>query len=168
MVGRVLHPHPEKTRALIHDHAGCMLTLGLPDNQRKYSLDAESNDYRESVSGMSAIQCRKCFRRKGFRFAVPLRNKTGAVMDFQIRSIRPLPADKDGNPNSLRNRFAKANLETFIGCNARIRALEYDAALAKPDALHDRPQTDMLLQALAHHVDLSLCVDLDSRTLVQN
>ncbi len=62
MVGRVLRPHPEKTRALIHDHAGCMLTHGLPDDQRKYSLDAESNDYREYTSGMSAIQCRKCFR----------------------------------------------------------------------------------------------------------
>jgi hypothetical protein len=38
------------------------ITHGLPDDQRKYSLNAESNDYRESTSGLSAIQCRKCYR----------------------------------------------------------------------------------------------------------
>ncbi len=40
--------------------------------------------------------------RKGFRLAVPLRNKTGAVMDFQIRSICPLPTDKDGKTPSAK------------------------------------------------------------------
>lgn len=42
MVGRVLRPSPStgKRRALIHDHAGCALRHGLPDDDRSYELTA--------------------------------------------------------------------------------------------------------------------------------
>lgn len=41
MMGRVLRPHANKRRALVHDHAGVLLRHGLPDERRVYSL-AES------------------------------------------------------------------------------------------------------------------------------
>ncbi len=38
MIGRVLRPAPGKERALIHDHAGNLLRLGLPDEARDFGL----------------------------------------------------------------------------------------------------------------------------------
>jgi DNA repair protein RadD len=42
-IGRVLRPSPDtgKVIARIHDHAGNLLRLGLPDDERDYSLDAK-------------------------------------------------------------------------------------------------------------------------------
>jgi DNA repair protein RadD len=38
MLGRVLRPAPGKERAIVHDHAGNLLRLGLPDDERSYDL----------------------------------------------------------------------------------------------------------------------------------
>ena len=57
-VGRVLRPHPEsgKDRALIFDHAGCLLSHGLPDEARDYSLEADlKRDDRDQAPGV--VQC---------------------------------------------------------------------------------------------------------------
>ena len=52
MIGRILRPSPEtgKVRALIHDHAGNLLRLGLPDDQRDYSLDSTPKRLRELLT----------------------------------------------------------------------------------------------------------------------
>lgn len=56
-VGRVLRPHPEsgKDRALIHDHAGALLSFGLPDESRDYSLEADIKVNRDQGPGVT--QC---------------------------------------------------------------------------------------------------------------
>lgn len=46
MIGRVLRPCDGKLGALIHDHAGNLLRLGLPDDERDYSLVATPSRVR--------------------------------------------------------------------------------------------------------------------------
>lgn len=48
MVGRVLRPYPGKTRALVHDHAGCAIRHGLPLDARDYSLTADEASKTET------------------------------------------------------------------------------------------------------------------------
>lgn len=47
MMGRVLRPSPGKERATFHDHAGNLLRLGLPDDEREYSLTATPRRVKE-------------------------------------------------------------------------------------------------------------------------
>lgn len=47
MIGRVLRPSPGKERALLHDHGGNTLRLGLPDDEREYSLMRTPKRVRE-------------------------------------------------------------------------------------------------------------------------
>jgi len=55
MVGRVLRPAPGKERALIHDHAGCVLRHGLPDDDRDYRLESD-----DRTAGRRAEPIRRC------------------------------------------------------------------------------------------------------------
>ena len=48
MGGRILRPAPGKTEARIHDHAGCILHHGLPDDPRDYSLTADTATTRDT------------------------------------------------------------------------------------------------------------------------
>lgn len=71
MVGRGLRPSPAtgKARALILDHAGCVmrrgeLVHGLPDAERDYSLTADIQKRAkkgEQVAAPSITQCRTCY-----------------------------------------------------------------------------------------------------------
>lgn len=62
MVGRVLRPAPGKSQARIHDHAGCILQHGLPDDPRDYSLSADVSQQREPTETMGKIrQCGGCY-----------------------------------------------------------------------------------------------------------
>jgi superfamily II DNA or RNA helicase len=71
MIGRGLRPSPGKTRALILDHAACILhkgevVHGLPDTERDYSLKADAKarskkSEANDVEGPSIVQCRTCF-----------------------------------------------------------------------------------------------------------
>jgi superfamily II DNA or RNA helicase len=54
-IGRVLRPAPGKHRALILDHAGNLMRLGLPDEERDFSLTATKP--RE----IARHTCPKCF-----------------------------------------------------------------------------------------------------------
>lgn len=72
MIGRVLRPHPGKTRALIHDHAGNFLRphLGLPYDERDYTLTADRKRSTTAqhmacpmcsfVVPIAATECPKC------------------------------------------------------------------------------------------------------------
>jgi DNA repair protein RadD len=58
--GRVLRLAPGKTRARIHDHAGCLTRFGLPDAERDYSLHS---DTRKSAPAEAGVQtCPLCAR----------------------------------------------------------------------------------------------------------
>lgn len=65
-VGRALRVFPGKTEALILDHVGAVVTHGLPDEDREWSLDgvqkkprAAANDNDEAIDRINT--CPKCF-----------------------------------------------------------------------------------------------------------
>ena len=62
-VGRVMRPSPStgKTIARIHDHAGCMLDHGLPDEDRDYSLDADKKRERTEKPLRTCKQCLRIY-----------------------------------------------------------------------------------------------------------
>lgn len=60
-VGRVLRPAPGKTVARIHDHAGCVLTHGLPYMDREWSLTQEGRR-KGAVEAIPSLRtCEECF-----------------------------------------------------------------------------------------------------------
>ena len=60
MVGRVLRPSPGKAQARIHDHAGCILRHGLPDEDRNYSLDADVRSPAAKEKAPGVRRCKAC------------------------------------------------------------------------------------------------------------
>ncbi|MFZ9559255.1 MAG: DEAD/DEAH box helicase [Vulcanococcus sp.] len=58
-VGRVLRPAEGKSHAIILDHVGNVLTHGLPEEDREWSLDGTKK--REGKKAPSVRQCPKCF-----------------------------------------------------------------------------------------------------------
>lgn len=62
-VGRALRPAPGKHRALILDHVGNVMRHGLPDDERKWTLDnvPRSARERDNEPGLRVAQCPSCF-----------------------------------------------------------------------------------------------------------
>jgi DNA repair protein RadD len=62
-VGRALRPAPGKARAIILDHVGNILTHGLPDEEREWSLEGEEKKKRKKDDGamIRVKQCPACF-----------------------------------------------------------------------------------------------------------
>ena len=63
-VGRALRPSPGKDRAVILDHVGNVLSHGLPDEVRAWSLDGEIKAKRGKKDKLPPIrvhQCENCF-----------------------------------------------------------------------------------------------------------
>lgn len=58
MVGRVLRPAPGKAFARIHDHAGCVLRHGLPDDDRDYGLQSDDRKSGKRVDPLR--RCEEC------------------------------------------------------------------------------------------------------------
>jgi superfamily II DNA or RNA helicase len=58
--GRVMRPHPGKRDALIVDLQGCCHQLGLPDEDREYSLEGKAIKSSESLEAIR--QCPQCGR----------------------------------------------------------------------------------------------------------
>lgn len=59
MVGRVMRPSPGKTVTRIHDHGGLVEQHGLPDDERDYSLHADTKSPGERPTALRV--CPKCF-----------------------------------------------------------------------------------------------------------
>src|SRR5690606_10355344 len=59
MIGRIRRPHPGKTVARIHDHAGVLATHGLPDEERDWSL-RPAKKKRGPSAGPAVRKCPKC------------------------------------------------------------------------------------------------------------
>lgn len=64
-VGRALRPAPGKSRAVILDHVGNVLTHGLPDEDRYWSLDGDAPSRKkkadEDEDAVKVKQCPECF-----------------------------------------------------------------------------------------------------------
>lgn len=65
-VGRALRVFPGKTEAIILDHVGAVMTHGLPDEDREWSLDGIKRGKRQAASndepGVDRVMtCGKCF-----------------------------------------------------------------------------------------------------------
>lgn len=63
-VGRALRPAPGKDKAVILDHVGNVLTHGLPDEDREWTLDGEMKRRREKgdeEAAMKVKQCPECY-----------------------------------------------------------------------------------------------------------
>lgn len=63
-VGRALRPVPGKSHAVILDHVGNVLTHGMPDDDREWSLDGVKKRARSAKDDEDAIkvsQCEECF-----------------------------------------------------------------------------------------------------------
>lgn len=61
MVGRVMRPTATKTLARIHDHAGCILRHGLPDDDRSYDLTGDAKKRADRFKLPPIRTCRECF-----------------------------------------------------------------------------------------------------------
>lgn len=62
MVGRVLRPHPGKTSAVVLDLCGVVHEHGLPDEERKYSLDGDAIRRTETEPTKQCPTCGAVFR----------------------------------------------------------------------------------------------------------
>jgi len=62
-VGRALRPYPGKAEAIIIDHVGAIVTHGLPDEDRDWSLDGIQKRERgpRDTDDVGVTTCRKCF-----------------------------------------------------------------------------------------------------------
>lgn len=65
-VGRALRTFPGKTEAIILDHVGAVMTHGLPDEEREWSLDGMQKKQRQAANdnepGVDSVAtCPKCF-----------------------------------------------------------------------------------------------------------
>lgn len=61
MVGRVMRPTSGKSVARIHDHAGCILRHGLPDDERSYELTGDPRRTAEKFKLPPIRTCQECF-----------------------------------------------------------------------------------------------------------
>jgi len=60
-VGRALRPSPNKSHAIILDHANNAATHGLPDSDREWTLTGFDRKAKEQKSGPSIKICPSCF-----------------------------------------------------------------------------------------------------------
>lgn len=60
-VGRALRTHPGKTEALILDHVGAVMTHGMPDEDREWTLDGCEKRERADNDNERITTCKKCF-----------------------------------------------------------------------------------------------------------
>lgn len=60
-VGRVLRPCEGKQRAILLDHVGNVLTHGLPDANREWSLEGEKKKNKKQDKLVRAVQCKSCY-----------------------------------------------------------------------------------------------------------
>jgi DNA repair protein RadD len=60
-VGRGMRPAPGKSVLRIHDHAGCILRHGLPDQDRDYTLSRDPKKKSDRLVLPPVKTCKQCF-----------------------------------------------------------------------------------------------------------
>lgn len=86
MVGRVLRTMPGKSIATVIDLRGCAITLGLPDEDRRWSLDGAACVRTETMTALR--RCRECLAVFRVRARCPRCGATATVQDRVPRVLR--------------------------------------------------------------------------------
>lgn len=60
-LGRGLRTYPGKKKVSIHDHAGNLLRLGMPDDDFEWSLDGGVEKKKKEEKSIAAMQCAHCY-----------------------------------------------------------------------------------------------------------
>lgn len=95
-VGRGFRTAPGKRNLIIMDHANCVTTHGLPDDEREWTLDGRRKRKRGEAEDFPVRQCPKCYRvvRASVavctcvhRFADIVRARTIEVADGELEKL---------------------------------------------------------------------------------
>lgn len=89
-VGRAMRPAPGKTRALILDHVGNTLRFGLPDSDRRWTLEGRRYDPSQRQAPDARV-CAGCY----FVFSATLEScpRCGLVVEKRLRVISEQPGE---------------------------------------------------------------------------
>jgi superfamily II DNA or RNA helicase len=100
-VGRALRPSKGKDRAIILDHVGNVITHGLPEEPREWTLDGEPKKTRKTLTekAITVKQCMQCF---AFQepgptcphcgFVHPIESKELQEVEGELQEITPAQA----------------------------------------------------------------------------
>ena len=86
-VGRALRVFPGKTEALILDHVGAVMTHGLPDEEREWSLDGVRRRAKREEEAEPALAVRTCTQCYTIHRAAPTCPSCGWVYPMRAREI---------------------------------------------------------------------------------
>jgi DNA repair protein RadD len=151
--GRVLRPHPGKSRALILDHAGNIYRHGLPQQDRTWSLRAGgiAGAPCGNVSPTGAIRiCRRCFSAAaGTRRECP---ECGEPFEVKARTVDTAggelkPVDETlSNPRPKRQLNPASSLEALTALG-EMRGYKDPAGWARHvfEARQKKKQTEVIL-----------------------
>lgn len=127
-VGRALRPAPSKTHALLLDHAGNSLRLGLPTDEQEWSL-AAGVVTRRARDGAGVRVCSACFAASSPRALVC--SECGASFPVKPREVEEVPGElTEQLSEGRRSRMAQGQLKTLaslieLGRKRGYRAPEY-------------------------------------------
>jgi DNA repair protein RadD len=135
-VGRALRPSPGKERAIILDHVGNVLTHGMPDEEREWSLDGEERKKgkKKEQKAINVFMCESCFAVYPPAPACPqcghARQVKGRELEQQEGELRELTAE---DAIRLKRQRAKevAKARTLEELEAVARARGYKPAWAR-------------------------------------
>ena len=106
-IGRALRMAPGKDRALILDHVGNLLRLGLPDTEFEWSLDGKKKRARKPGDEPSVFvkQCESCY---AVFWPPPVCPRCGHVHETQAREIEQVEGELTKITPEMAKALAKA------------------------------------------------------------
>jgi superfamily II DNA or RNA helicase len=119
-VGRALRPCAGKERAVILDHVGNVLTHGLPDEIREWSLEGEQRKNKKKEDKEKAIQVKQCEKCYAIHEPAPICPVCGHI--YEVKENAPQQVDGELRELSAddRLRLKKAKITE----QARAQSLE--------------------------------------------
>lgn len=125
-VGRALRTSDGKSHAIILDHVGNVLTHGMPDEDRQWSLDGDMSRKKKKKQDAAprVLQCEKCYAMHEPAPACPV---CGHVY---VNQARPAPQQVDGTLQQITAEHAAAIKRSKATEVARAKSLEDLEAIA--------------------------------------
>ncbi len=115
-VGRALRTAPGKDHAIILDHAGNLARHGLPDDPRKWSLNAVKRARKATDTGPAIRQCPACYAVHRPAAACP-------ECDWQYTSARPEIEHRDGELMEIARKDWTGGIDIIKARGSEFRAL---------------------------------------------